>query len=387
MEYLFYLGLFVSLFVFPYQVYISAFISLLLILINIMESYKDKKLINIILKPYNILMFMWFIWGLISVFWVRSLEPWKNHILVLFTAFGYTITAPTLIRRKGLIERTKKILFFSFIINIIIGLFEVRTGIYVFTQNIENIGLFSSLRYPLSFFYNTNDYAVFLVLGIILTLFYDKRSIKKILNTVFLIIMISLSLYLLIMSQSRIALFAAIIAIILKLYFITNAKKIRVFLLLISVLLTFVLFKHYDVINLANEYVIADYSGNIRVNLIKNSLIYLSESNYIGVGAGNLIFYLTNYPIYNTMNIFDGHNWWIEILATYGVVIFGIYIYAYLDLLYRAWNRMHSKNNIKINFLWLILFIVLSIASSSIFQYIWIWIVNAIFYNEVYKEK
>lgn len=387
MEYLFYLGLFVSIFVHPFQIYISAFISFLLVIINIMESYKDKKLISRMIKPFNILMLMWFIWGLISFFWVRSLGAWLNHILILFTAFGYTLTAPTLIRRKGLIERTKKILFFSFIINIIIGLFEVRTGIYVFTQNNENIGHFSSLRYPLSFFYNPNDYAVFLVFGIILTLFYDKISIKKILNTVFLIIMISLSLYLLIMSQARIALFAAIIAIILKLYFITNAKQIRVFLLLISVLLTFVLFKHYDVINLANEYVIADYSGNIRVNLIKNSLIYLSESNYIGVGAGNLKYYLTNYPIYNTMNIFDGHNWWIEILATYGVVIFGIYIYAYLDLLCRAWNRMHSKNNIKFNFLWLILFIVLSIASSSIFQYIWIWIVNAIFYNEVYKEK
>lgn len=87
------------------------------------------------------------------------------------------------------------------------------------------------------------------------------------------------------------------------------------------------------------------------------------------------------------MQIFDVHNWWIEILVTYGVFIFTIYIYSYFNLIFRALNKLSSKTNMKFIFTWLILFIPLSVASSSAFQYIWIWIVNAIFYNEVYKEN
>lgn len=49
-------------------------------------------------------------------------------------------------------------------------------------------------------------------------------------------------------------------------------------------------------------------------------------------------------------------------------------------------NRMHSKNNIKFIFLWLILFYC-PVSLAKYIKYIWIWIVNAIFYNEVYKEK
>lgn len=387
MKYLFYLGLLISIFVHPFQIYISAIISLLLIIVNIMESYKDKKLISITLQPYNVLMIIWFIWGVLSFFWIKSSGAWLSHILILFTAFAYAITAPVLVRKKDLIRNTKNILLFSYVLNIIIGLFEVRTGLYLFTQNRENIGVFSSLRYPLTFFYNPNDYAVFLVFGTILILFFDRIKINKISNAFFLILTLVATIYLLIIAQARLALFAAIIAILIKMYFLIESKKIRGTLVIFSLFLTFGLFEYYDTIILASESVIADYSGNIRLNLIKNALHYLSDSNFIGVGAGNLKYYLDNYTIHNTMQIFDVHNWWIEILVTYGVFIFAIYIYSYLNVLFRASKKLYSKNNMKFIFTWLILFIPLSIASSSAFLYIWIWIVNAIFYNEVYKEN
>lgn len=387
MKYLFYLGLFISIFVHPFQIYLSAFISLLLIVFYIMESYKYKQIISITLKPYNVTMVIWFIWGLLSFFWIKSYGDWLNHILILFTTFGYAITAPILVRKKNLIDNTKKILLFSYILVILIGLFEVHTGLYLFTLNRGNIGLFSSLRYPLTFFYNPNDYAVFLVFGTILTLFFDKVKINKISNAFFIFLTLVATVYLLIIAEARLALYAAIIAILIKMYFLIKSKKFRVTLVIFSLFLTFVLFKYYDVITLANEYVAADYSGNIRLNLIENALIYLSDSNFIGVGAGNLKYYLDNYTIHNTMQIFDVHNWWIEILVTYGVFIFAIYIYSYLNVLFRASKKLYSKNNMKFIFTWLILFIPLSIASSSAFPYIWIWIVNAIFYNEVYKEN
>lgn len=387
MEYLFYLGLLISIFVHPFQIYISAFISFLLIIINIRESYSDKALFGRLIKPYNVLIIIWFIWGIISILWIKSSGAWVNHILILFTAVGYTITAPTLIMKNKLIDRTKKILLISFIINIIIGLFEVFTGLYLFTQNTENVGWFASLRNPLSFFYNPNDYGVFLVFGIVLTLFYDKKTPQKMSSIIFTMLVMLSSIYLLIMSQARIALFAAIIAIIFKLYFSIKSKKIRVSIILSSIIvLIFVLFRYNDIFGLATEFVNIDYSGNIRMNLIKNSLVYLSDSKFIGVGAGNLNYYLTNYPIYSTMEIFDGHNWWIEILSTYGVFVFIVYIYSYFNLIVRAWKNVNTKNNMKFVFSWLVLFIALSVASSSAFQYIWIWIVNAIFYNEVYKE-
>lgn len=66
---------------------------------------------------------------------------------------------------------------------------------------------------------------------------------------------------------------------------------------------------------------VRDFFGAARWNLAANGLAMLRDSNYLGVGAGNVEAYMgqysqTHYPVGRLVN---PHNWWIELLANYGL--------------------------------------------------------------------
>ena len=330
MEYLFYIGLLVSLFVFPFQIYISAIVSAFLIIIIIFQKYKDKSLINNTFRGYNLLLVFWFFWGVISYIWVPSKGMWLNHILILFTGMSYSLIVPTLLKKDVFFERAMNLIVISYFVNMIIGIFETQTGRYLFTLNRGNIDVYASLKYPVSFFYNTNDYIVFLIFGLLVFLFYFDFKKQTSFSLFLKIISFILTTYLVTMAQSRIGFYSLIILGGLYLYLSIKSKIIRRLIwFLVFTLITIVYFKFENILTEIGLTVTNDYSGNIRINLIKNSLQYFVDSNYIGVGAGGLKYYLTNYPIFDTALISDAHNWWIEILATYGMGVFGIYIYIY----------------------------------------------------------
>jgi len=75
------------------------------------------------------------------------------------------------------------------------------------------------------------------------------------------------------------------------------------------------------------------------MNLIRNGLVFLSSTFGFGVGAGNIEYWMEHNPVYNTSSITNMHNWWIEILVAYGVIIFILYIVFFAKLFMNFYRK------------------------------------------------
>lgn len=95
-------------------------------------------------------------------------------------------------------------------------------------------------------------------------------------------------------------------------------------------------------------------------------------------------YYLENYGIYPTKNITDMHNYWIEILVDYGIVIFVPFLICYFIVVRELIKKyIHAKDK-KYSMVFLVYifftsaFLVGSISSSNNLTKEWIWILAGI---------
>lgn len=120
-------------------------------------------------------------------------------------------------------------------------------------------------------------------------------------------------------------------------------------------------------------------SEYIRINLIRNGFVFLIKTFGFGTGAGNIEYWMANYGLYYTGTIVNMHNWWMEILASYGVIIFALYVVFYLKLLrslYRIYKSAKNKKSVSIALgiiCCMVGYIIGSISSSSNLISEWLW--------------
>ncbi|MDD4239448.1 MAG: O-antigen ligase family protein, partial [Desulfotomaculaceae bacterium] len=79
-----------------------------------------------------------------------------------------------------------------------------------------------------------------------------------------------------------------------------------------------------------------EYAGgqeSARVVLYRNAVTELKAHSFMGVGAGNAEEHMKKYRT-GTFRILALHNWWLEILANYGIFVFVLYLTFYVKLLY-----------------------------------------------------
>ena len=133
----------------------------------------------------------------------------------------------------------------------------------------------------------------------------------------------------------------------------------------------------------------------IRINLIKNGFVFLKDSFGFGVGAGNIPYYLENYSRFEIGTIFSLHNWWLDILITYGVGLFILYLVYYGKLVVILYKMKNTSNDFvrytSISFISILSsYLIGSTSSSSNFPIMWIWVFFAImisFLNIETKEE
>jgi teichuronic acid biosynthesis protein TuaE len=121
-------------------------------------------------------------------------------------------------------------------------------------------------------------------------------------------------------------------------------------------------------------------SDFVRINLIKNGLFFLISTLGFGVGAGNIEYWMSHKAMYNTGGVLNIHNWWLEILVGYGVVIFIMYIVFYFKLFrsfYRKFKYSRSKVDMSMSLgimCFMIGYVIGSISSSSNISSEWLWV-------------
>lgn len=338
---------------------------------------------------YSIMvMISWLIYAMISLGWVKDYGDWFRALYFISLGVLCIILYSRIFKTTDDILVVFRLLSIMAIVHNVIGWYEINTGNYIFLST--GIEQYVRNNYPVSMFNNTNDFALFMLMSIFF-LYVCAVNSKNVLWKIINIITIFSSAYLLIITGSRANILGFVLAFSLYIYMsMKNKSGRRTMLTILILLFIFILINPnalQSYIIMINQNFNSDLvfgSDSVRINLIKNGFEFLLNTFGFGTGAGNIEYWMENYGTYYTGGIVNIHNWWMEILTGYGIVIFVLYITFYLRLfrsLYRKYRTTKDKKNMTISLALMCCmagFVIGSISSSSNISSEWLWVFWAV---------
>ena len=337
---------------------------------------------HIKVKPYLQFLGFWLMYASITLIWSESKS---DAILEILFLYMITVVIWFIVYFFHTIKDLNR-LYYLWLLTIavinLIGIFEFLTGHHLAVSKSNE--MFLDHNTPTAFFRNPNDFATVITLGIPFVITFIRYS-KKFLPILFGFAILVSSMFLVIATGSRANLLAIIIGLVFWYVFLLPSKKKATVLLGCIVATGFfsivfsnqlsvnisTIAKELGTINLEN----LETSGtslNIRINLIKNALSLMAGSLGFGFGAGNFEHQMLLYANEFTAGIVNAHNWWIEILANYGLGIFVGYMVFYISLIrklllaYKNLVMAQDKRICEALLVGLISFSIASTSSSSI---------------------
>lgn len=346
----------------------------LYIMVCLYKFFKDKsreKLNMIYSRKYLIFFIIFIAYIFISVFIAQDKKLAISTLyryIIMISLFALTFMENN---SKMKIKETMKFLLFVYIGVLLLGSLEI----FNIDIGLRNIYMDSGITYeytkriPVTFFYNPNNYAVVLNLGIAM-LFTYSLHLTNLKEKVFNYVLISISLVNLIFTRSRLGWLTVFLILIItfigglilifknknigKRYMISSVVT-AVWFLFIFVALSLPNFMYPYYGKFADSVIInnvkqgiwgeaangtveeippikLEYGGegseNERVTLMLNVVEgVIWEKNYLGFGVGNIGRYIESRG--NTFGIVNIHSFWFEYLGD-----FGIFMFIYLILMY-----------------------------------------------------
>ncbi|MBM6615956.1 hypothetical protein JTF06_13775 [Desemzia sp. RIT804] len=382
-----------------YRLMIGVLCVLFLILMKKNDS-RIKLFRNKLSNYYTGFYVFWFVYAVISVIWSQDLVGWLKSVFFIGTGMLAVLFITFFITKKSEIVKMYHVLFSMIAMHNFIGWYEILTGTYWFADlnKLDKYGTFDSqpmTRIPISIYANQNDYATMLAVGffiLIILFFYQKSNFLKF---SYLIVMVS-SFYLILRTQSRANLLGLLIGIsimvlvkigpyVREVLMIKTVQRIVLvlgFLMVLAMLFMEPVQEMILTILTDNRYANVDLSSSKynRIYLLLNGLYFLIRTFGIGVGAGNIEYWMEHLSVFPTFEIVNIHNWWGEILVGYGLLIFGLYLIMYVSMfiqLYRHFksSSIHFNRVSSLGLMGLLgAFTVSSISSSSMMFAEWQWV-------------
>lgn len=326
-----------------------------------------------------------------SLGWVKDYSSWLRSVYFIGLGFLCVIVFNKYLRNKTDILMVFKLIALMAVFHNLIGWYEISTGNYFFLSA-DRIFRYSRDSLPVSMFGNTNNLATFLLFSVFITYACAANTKNLILKLIYLATIIS-SIILLVMTKSRANILGLILASAVFVSLSVCNKRTR-HTLLILLLGMFMIFLTYPEV-LSNLFIMisrnlyfrfSDQTGSdvTRINLIKNGFLFLVKTFGFGIGAGNVEFWMASYGVYNTGQIVNMHNWWMEILTCYGIIIFIMYLLFYSKLFlsaYRKFKRSLDKMDTSISLgimCCMAGYTLGSVSSSSNISSEWLWVFWAI---------
>jgi teichuronic acid biosynthesis protein TuaE len=396
---------------FPYRLFLPVALFIFL------HSWYRSKRISLYgkepVKPVLIFLLTWVAFAVLSLLWVQSLSDGLKDIFFLVSGIFFIFLFTFLFnKREDYIELLYAwVLVMGFMVAI--GYWNYLTKQQLPVSRLSTMGAYVQHR-PTAVFANENDYASYLALSFFFAFAIFHRykpgvfRIKALfirLAAGFLVLSAIFQIY---VSESRANLLSLFLGLVFWFLFFTKQKEKRylVTLGLLGFVGAYILLN--DLMNgilqkvgsqiisafSASENVVA--STDIRINLLKNAFIFIADSFGLGIGAGNIEYYMKNFAVLPTDEIVNIHNWWAEIFVHYGIIIFIGYLLLYLWMIVSLFNLYRESEN------WidrmttqavstsLVAFSLASISPSSFMtlNYSWILVAFAIGYiNFRYKNK
>lgn len=371
---------------FPYR-FLMLFMWFLFIIDLILKNLRFNKS-NIQVKIYLIFLGFWLCYAFLSLTWAISKYDGVKNIYFLFNGISIIFFMVHYFRDLNRLNRLFFLWLLIYAALIFVGIWEITTGNHLKTSALSQETRPWLLFVPTAVFTNQNDYAGYIVLTLPMLISFIRHYPRSNARIVGIFLFIA-GLWLLIETISRSCYIALVLGLAFWSLFLlrlkTKFKLVALTVLIALILLTafpiqtryFLNKLDYQVASLANT--IVSNEGNeahgIRLRLIKNALHFFALSVGFGVGAGNIDYYIKNFQIYPVDHYTNVHNWWAEILANYGVFVFGGYLIFYFSLLYELWKVYNKQSNRTEKMLCegllvgLICFFISSASSSSIMAF------------------
>lgn len=337
---------------------------------------------------------IWFLYSLLCVFWVRDTSYWLHgeyfigvgvFCILFFDMAGLKVKDFVFVLKGAMI---------ALIVHNLLGWYEVLTHVYLFAPE-ERLAIMANARkyYPVTMMLNQNDLVLVLIFGVCVSFYFivcAKSYWMKAVNVFLLFSNAGLA----IATDSRAGLAGLVIAVfVLGMFICSRRQKIGGVFLVVLIAAVFIFLKPdmlFEVMDrlwgtqlFVGRDAVVD-SDAVRLNLIRNGLLFLRETFGAGVGTGNTEYWMENSPVYYVRGFTNMHNWWVEILTNFGIVIFILYLIFYCCLFYSLYKRFKNAKNkdckmISLAFMaFMAAFLVTSISSSSNWGKEWLWVLWAL---------
>lgn len=350
---------------------------------------------------YVFFLIFWITYSFIPVLWVKDYVSWAKSLSFLITGTFSTLLIFGFLTDKVRIIKALEIVVVISVIYFGFAFFEMFTGTYFFVTegNLEYYQEFSLLqsatgfREPVTVFGNPNDYSLFLFFTVVFSFLLYKVK-QKLPIKFFYLGAVIVSVFLIICTQSRAGFIGVCLFFIIYLFFAFINKpmafklKAILTLLILYAVITPILREHLeffrDVATIELNASTEGSSDDIRKNLIKNGLEFLKKTFLLGVGLGNIEYHMFHFPVFSTGDTTNIHNWWMEILVSSGIFVFGYYILVYLYSTYMLYRKNAYSKSSEMRFFYSVFlassiaFVISSIGASSLMGSEWIWPLMAI---------
>ena len=388
---------------FPYRIFLLFlwFIFGLHILIKRKIVFAQSKI-----KWFLIFLCFWLGYAVLSLAWAPSKSIAIRYLIFLFMGVSVIFFSTYYFSTKKNLQILYNLWLAVFGILILIGFWEHLTG-----QHLPVSGYYNETRTyimfrPTGIFHNPNDYATFLALSIPFAIVIIRYSYKKYIRF-FGLCSILAAFYLIVAAGSRANIIAVLFELIFIFMFLLNLR--RKFKLVITVAICVILLFTFlpnpiqeflsqttgELNSVVSQTGLRTGSVGIRMNLVRNGLLFLYSTIGCGVGAGNAEYYMANFAKYYTAGIINPHNWWLEILIDYGILVFVGYIIFYIGIIQNLWKIYRKRQTIEEKMICeallvsLVGFFFASISSSSImaFKPQWLLFAFALTYLNYFRNR
>ena len=364
-----------------------------LVFISLLRKDKKIKMSRNSVASFAILTYLvWYVWAWVSGMWALDMTGWMQTIFLMTIGVSSLSAIYFWTDDESTWYKLVKAAWWMISLLALLGLYEIISNDYFFADmgKLDKYRTFSGqpwTRMPITHFSNQNDYATMLLAYFPLSfiLYYkESHGFKRIL----FLFAVFLGIFLVYMTRSRMSLLAGLLYFFLIFLFRFQADIKRsiiykllaagVILAVLSVLFVPPLQSILDQLIYTNSTdLLTGDTG--RVNLMRNGLYFLGASLGLGVGAGNIEYWMEHFRFLPTQNIVNMHTWWGEILVGYGAVIFSLYVIMYALLIYRLAimrQRVDVRERRIIEHLlaFLIIYILASMTSANNMLIEWHWV-------------
>lgn len=403
--------LLITLFLFSFFPVIKVYIGPLYFLIPVIVFglyffFNNDSQSKIILdSELNLIYFLFFIWisySLISYIWAAEKDIVLEYSLWIFSYFVIFFIFSQKIRKFIDYQFIFNILLFILFIYLIIALWEMLSFQHLPLSRMARNERISFI--PTGPFYNENSFAAALILLFPFLLYSTKILNNKIydfLQPLLIIIIIIIA----IIQKARLAILAVAFNVILYFIFSLNFRsKVKSISLIILLIVLFgaiypqemeLIFSYLvdQIESLQTEQVqLLPSSMKIRVTLLHHSLDIAYESFFLGIGSGNFINRMNSWRKSETFNTLDPHNYVMELLVNFGLLITLLFVIFIISVSYRLFNKvLKAQGSIKwfyaASLLSIINFWAASLLPGSIRKLFFFWLIFAYCYSLAKSEN